>query len=259
MKKVTQTQLKLAKLAATLTFALFYQNANATLTSFSNGGKDLVYSSVSDVTWTKDGNLMSTLMRPYTREQWATLLSKASGNSDVQYTDFTTTGLTNWRGATAFINYLNSINYAGISSWRLPSQSNTTFGYVAASNGSNIGDELSELYYNELGSKGLFDVNGKFQPNLNGINDANNYFVNEKTESYWTGTSYAGNTLGAWIFSTKYGSQETQNKAVFYNYAWAISSGKVSAVPLPATVWLFAAGLTVVMGFVRYRRDRPQN
>ena len=47
-------------LTASLLLALAF-NAQASLTSYNASGVDLVFSSVSDVTWTKDGNLLQTL------------------------------------------------------------------------------------------------------------------------------------------------------------------------------------------------------
>ncbi len=34
-------------------------------------------------------------------------------------------------------------------------------------------------------------------------------------------------------------------------YAWAVKSGDVSAVPVPAAVWLFVSGLVGLVGFAR--------
>jgi hypothetical protein len=47
------------------------------------------------------------------------------------------------------------------------------------------------------------------------------------------------------------GDQGFHNKSIEY-YAWAVRSGDVvSAVPVPATVWLFGSGLIGLLGIAR--------
>ena len=66
-------------------------------------------------------------------------------------------------------------------------------------------------------------------------------FNNIQTDLYWL-TEYAPNPGTAWYFNMGYGGQGAQNKA-YENYAWAVQSGDISAVPVPAAVWLFGSGL----------------
>ena len=35
------------------------------------------------------------------------------------------------------------------------------------------------------------------------------------------------------------------------NYAWAVQSGDISAVPIPAAIWLFSSGLIGLIGLAR--------
>lgn len=60
MFKMSPPAIKSSFIAVTLALSAFSLSAHATLTSYTVNGTDLVYSSVSDVTWTKDANLLST-------------------------------------------------------------------------------------------------------------------------------------------------------------------------------------------------------
>lgn len=53
--------IKLTLVTMSLALSVFSLSAHATLTSYSNSGKGLVYSTVSGFTWTKDGNLLGSL------------------------------------------------------------------------------------------------------------------------------------------------------------------------------------------------------
>ncbi len=39
-------------------------------------------------------------------------------------------------------------------------------------------------------------------------------------------------------------------------YAWAVRPGDASAVPIPATVWLFGSGLIGLIGWARRKQGR---
>ncbi len=42
-----------------------------------------------------------------------------------------------------------------------------------------------------------------------------------------------------------------------YGYGWAVHSGDVSTVPVPAAVWLFGSGLLGLIGVARRKRANP--
>jgi hypothetical protein len=219
-------------------------DANAAgLNPYTINGVNLVYSSVSNVTWTQDANLFKTMygdnpnlvnlitgLTPnYNDPSW--------GNQDISdggaLDDFdTASGRLSWWGGIAFTNYLNSINYGGSNQWRLPT-SNAIFGY----NGTD-GNELGELFYGELGGTAG-----------NNIPDTAS-FINEQAYAYWSGTEYASYPNLAWIFITFDGYQDYNFKNLQF-YAWAVSPGQVSAVPVPGTVWLFGTGLVGLLGLKR--------
>jgi Protein of unknown function (DUF1566) len=212
-------------------------NAQASLTSYTGtDGAGLVYSSVSNVTWTQDANLFKTLydadnslisqiasVTPSYNDPWWGVQAIGDGGA---IDDFdTATGRLSWWGGIAFTHYLNSINYGGSNAWRLPI-SNAIDDY----NGT-AGNELGQLFYSELGGTA----------NNNIPNTAN--FTNEQASVYWSGTEYAPNPNDAWVFNTYYGYQHLNNK-FSQDYAWAVSPGQVAAaVPVPGAVWLMGSGL----------------
>lgn len=232
--------------------------ANAALTSYSSDGVDLVYSSVSDVTWTKDGNLLRTL---FAEQGFNKVVSAIIANSPrisntphifnstgiytLTASDFSSNGITSWYGAMAYVNYLNSINYAGSNKWTLPTVANTTIGYNTVTNGSTSGDELVELYYEELDSKA-----GSGQGF--GFKDPDNKFINERG-IYWSGTEYELYPTNAWLFNNNFGGQDIINKRGRF-YAWAFSLGQVVTVPEPANSTMLLAGLGLIAYATRQRK-----
>lgn len=255
--------IKTSLISAILGLSTYSLNAQATLTSYTANGVDLVYSSVSDVTWTKDGNLLGSLIAASidadgngTKDVIDAILALTpsiatqpipgylpDGIYNITSNELDNYGNTTWFGAVAFVNYLNSISYGGSNSWYLPTVETTIIGYNTDNNGFAKGDELVELYYQELGNPGA--------PVYYGFKDPLNKFINEG-RAYWSGTSYAPNPYDAWFLETWTGYQGI-NSDVFM-YAWAVTSGQISAVPAPAAAWLFASGLPIIAVAKRRRK-----
>jgi hypothetical protein len=220
-------------------------NANASLTSYTGiGGVGLVYSSVSNVTWTQDANLFKTLydannnlvnliaaVTPSYNDPW--MGTQVIGDGGASYNFDTATGALSWWGSLAFTNYLNSINYAGSNQWRLP-----TSNFIYAYNGT-AGNELGQLFYSELSGSA-----GNLIPNTSTFNNEQAYYA------YWSGTEYSSILPNAWYFSFVSGYQNYSSKGNKL-YAWAVSPGQVAAVPVPSAVWLMCSGL---LGLVNLRR-----
>ncbi len=217
-------------------------NAQASLTSYTGtDGAGLVYSSVSDVTWTQDANLFKTLYLSN-----ANLVSQIAavtptyndpnyGLQTIDAADFNTgNGRMSWWGAKAFVNYLNNINYGGSNQWRLPTVgSNLEPGYELTNN------ELSQLFYSELGGSAT-----------NIIPDSTT-FSNEEAFFYWLDTENALYASDAWSFDTFDGGYLGAGSKTNHFYAWAVSPGQVPAVPVPSAVWLMGSGL---LGLLRLKR-----
>lgn len=225
----------------------------------------MVYSSVSNVTWTADANLLGTMMttQGYTSVVNAIIAASStindtpngydtpanSGHHSVSASDFSSSnlGYTSWFGAMAFTKFLNSINYSGSDQWRLPSAGNNP-----QANFGQTGGELGQLYYIELhkapypapnfgilGSSTFSDTSGSVGP-----------FTNAHTWPYWSGTEYVPNPSTAWTFNNYSGGQDPVNKVTQY-YAWAVSPGQMPAVPVPSAIWLMGSGLLGVLSLKR--------
>jgi len=242
---------KLIMLATTLSLSAFSLNAQAKLTSITTSdGTELVYSSVSDVTWTKDANLLGTWLRSSTD-------ADGNGTTDIidaivqatynavpsyllpilkpqidQYVNaaaFNDIGTATWYGANAFVTYLNSINYGGSNQWYLPSHANN-------------GAEFAELFYDEFSGIAFSNI-----PNTN-------TFDNEQFGEYWLGTQYSSmNPDLAFVFDTGIGLQSDQFKNR-QSFVWAVTPGRISAVPEPESVVMMLVSLGLMAGVVRRKQ-----
>lgn len=243
--------IKKAILAASI--ALISFNAQATLTSYNANGVDVVYSSVSDVTWTKDGNLFKTLYASNSN-----LINDISAITPVFY-DTTwypqtinfddydaATGAMTWFGAKAFGNYLNSISYGGSKDWRLSSAGIDPFANldIAAPDA-----EMGQLYYTELGKKSSYaSPSGGY-----GIFGDNSYdttgdvgpFINVKANVYWTNEENKLSGVEGWFFNTRNGFQYEHPKTSQF-YAWFVTSGQIATVPEPENLAMLLAGLGLI-------------
>lgn len=236
-------------LAAGMLFSLVSLSAEASLTASLADAKSVVYSSVSNITWTGDANLLGTMMAsqgynavvnaiiaaspsiystPYN-----TPFGSSNGQHNVSSSDFfSSTGQASWFGAQAFVSYLNGISYAGSNQWALPSAGgNPHSGY------NQTGTQFGDLFYNELGGTAGFTI-----PNTS-------YFTNEirQNSPYWTGTEYASSGMYAWDFNISGGYQVSDFKSNI-SYVWAVTPGNITAVPVPSAIWLFGTGIVGLLG-----------
>ena len=105
---------------------------------------------------------------------------------------------------------------------------------------------MGNLFYNVLG--------GVAGQNIAVTHNANyDLFSNVISGSYWSSTEYAFDTGFAWIFNMNNGNQSFSVKSATYD-SWAVYSGDVSPVPVPAAVWLFSSGLLGLIGVARRKK-----
>jgi hypothetical protein len=102
------------------------------------------------------------------------------------------------------------------------------------------------MFYNVLGGVAFSDIDVTHNANYD-------LFSNIQT-AYWAGTERADATTSAWTFNFDGGEQRSFNKTVDVLYAWAVHDGDVSAVPIPATAWLFGSGLLGLVGIARRKK-----
>ena len=193
------------------------------------------YDDVADLTWLADANNAAT-----------------SG-----YAGADATGTMTWANANA---WAAQLTVGGVSGWRLPDtidvgNDGITYAdgkfYTGVDAGYNMTthSELSNLYYNVLGNLAEFDTSGnRFQAGW-GLQNTGP-FSNVQSRNYWSATEYAPKTYDAWLFGMGNGSQ-LGNSQFFPMHGWAVQSGDVSMVPVPAAVWLFGSGLLGLVGLAR--------
>ena len=213
------------------------------------GGTDYqaYYDDVGDLTWLADANYAMT-----------------SG--------YDADGLLTWAEANA---WAAGLSVGGVTGWRLPDTNpvngttyNSTFAFDGSTDvGYNISapgtvyagstaSELANMFYNVLGNTGYYDTSGV----TTGCTEPNYCLTNTgpfgkvSIRHYWSATEYARIPEWAWLFEMGTGYQLMFSKTV-YSSAWAVQSGDVSAVPVPAAVWLFGSGLIGLVGLARRKKS----
>ena len=208
-------------------------SADAALLSRMGGAA--YYDDVLDITWLADANYAQT------------------SGYDVD-------GMMSWDEAQAWVGSLNTNDYLGSSSWRLPGlidndSNGCDYSYDGTDCGYNVdtsGSELAHLFYETLDNLGWADTSGSAQTGWGLIETAD--FANIQAGYYWPGTEYATNVNLAWVFNMEYGFQDFGNKLNTF-YALAVADGDFGAtanvaVPVPASIWLFGSAL----GFLGWMR-----
>jgi len=190
------------------------------------------YDTTLDITWLADANAAGTRMT------WADANAWAAG-----------------------------LNVNGITGWRLPTMIDTgapgcDFSFSGGTDcGENVQtgsaattvySEMASLWYDTLGNLAYYGTAGNPpQPGWGLTNTGP--FSNLQSNAYWSGVEHALYTSEAWYFFTGTGLQSYLAKN-FIIYGWAVRSGDVSAVPVPAAVWLFGSGLIGLLGLARRKR-----
>ena len=193
------------------------------------------YDDVADLTWLADANAAA----GSAYDTW----SPGSGGM-------------NWADAN---DWAASLTIGGVGGWRLPDtidvgNDGPTFStfYQGVDYAYNITthSELSNMFYNVLGNSASFDTSGN--PQAGGLSNTGP-FSNLQPAWYWSATEFASNTTWAWIFDMTSGFQGESHKDS-HPVAWAVQSGDVGAVPVPAAAWLFGSGLLGLIGVARRKK-----
>jgi hypothetical protein len=195
-------------------FAFTTLSANAAL--FDNGG-GLIYDTVLDITWAQPDDV---------GRVWNDANSWASG--------LTLGGVSGWR-----LPYISVAAGAGPFA-DSPVDCNTA-GEVACRD-----NELGYMFYQNLGGT-------QGQPILNSSDPDLDLFPTLQSVDYWSGTETADPVGFAWEFDFGDGFQDEFGVSSGLG-SWAVHSGDVSAIPVPAAVWLFGSGLLGLVGMARRKK-----
>ena len=88
------------------------------------------------------------------------------------------------------------------------------------------------------------------------IHNANFYLFSDiQSDYYWLAEKYPPRTRDSWIFGFNIGNQSFDYAPRSY-YAWAVQSGDVSAVPIPAAAWLFISAIAGLAGAKRLSQSK---
>ncbi len=161
-----------------------------------------------------------------------------------------------------------NLNVNGVTGWRLPTMvdtgtsdcngrvySGTDCGYnvQTGSAATTVYSEMASLFYDTLGNLALYDTSGAYPQPGWGLTNTGPFF-DLVSYSYQDGYEFLDldlNLAGYFNFSNGY--QYRSNKTNSF-YALAVRPGDVSAVPVPAAVWLFGSGLMGLLGLAKRKR-----
>ncbi len=143
--------------------------------------------------------------------------------------------------------WADNLDFGGYSDWRLPG-----FSDVTRCTGSSCTDsELGHMYYTELAGPEGAGYRGISIGTIHNDNYA--LFSNLMTYFYWTGEEASPGSGGAWMFSYAHGIQNISNKNNRF-YAWAVRDGDITAVPVPAGLWLFGSAIVSLFSLGRRKQ-----
>lgn len=146
-------------------------------------------------------------------------------------------GLMNWADANG---WAAELNIAGVDGWRLADKGASCIGYNCTNS------VMGNLFYNVLGNTGgsLISNTGPFS--------------NVQSNFYWLASGWAADwddgSLWKDVFSMGDGEMSEGTRTTNY-YAWAVQSGDIGSVPIPAAVWLFSSGLIGLIGLARRKQS----
>jgi len=221
---------------------MFASTANAQLFERGmdvDGNHTMVYDDEYDLTWLADANYANT-----------------SGYNTTGSFPGQEGGAMTWLESTTWANNLviNDEIYGDISGWRLPSAYNAIsdpngdIGPINSSGPTNVyGSELAHM---TVLANSVFNVSFADPSITSGL------FSNIQSTMYWSGTSTSSENAWMTTFQGEVGFNYVYEMRdnMTSTYAWAVMSGDIAAVPLPAASWLFGPALAWLFSITKTRR-----
>lgn len=213
-----------------------------------DGVADAYYDTTLDITWLADANVAGNPLSWEEANAWVTGLN--------------INGVTGWRLPTN--TPINGTSYQIIDT----NNASTDFGYADSAGwvdaSGNPVSEMGHMFYVTLGNLGECtpndaDPTGCIQQagfgltNTGPFSNMTNPFSNFNSGlQYWSGSDW--NPTYGWLFDFSSGLQFFFDRTDSAFFAWAVRSGDVGTVPVPAAVWLFGSGLVGLLGIARHKR-----
>ena len=204
--------MKLQILIAISTIILISNTVNAALLERLNGRA--YYDDDSNLTWLADASY-----------------SNISGGEEIM----------DWASANEWVTHLS---VGGVGGWRLPSALNSD-GTGPCSGYDCTDSELGNMFYNVLGGVAYSHISTTHNSNYDLFSN-----LGPGPLHFWSETERADHATSVWTFRFDTGEQRSFNKSESF-YAWAVQTGDIAAVPIPATLWLFLSGLLGLISFAR--------
>jgi hypothetical protein len=203
------------ELLSAVLFTFITASANAALVSRLGGAA--AYDDVLDITWVANAALSG-------KDNWDNQVAWASG-----------------------------LNYLGFDDWRLASMSVAAGVPTGTATSVVACDSATEVACrdNELGYMFYQNMNGVLGNDKTGDQTVDGVLLTDVQSFYWSGTEL--DSFNAWFSLFGGGRQHRSDKGGLL-FGWAVRSGDVSAVPVPAAVWLFGSGLIGLVGLARCKR-----
>ena len=146
-------------------------------------------------------------------------------------------GIVDWWSA---MTWAENLEFGGYSDWRLPSM--------------DVDGDGSFVNCREPGisAAACSDNEYDYMWHINQIHASTpGVFQNISTEHYWSGTENPVFPSLAYLLNFDTGFRGTTSKITLNRDAWAVRNGDVSAIPVPASVWLLGSGLIGLAGVAR--------
>jgi len=179
------------------------------------------------------------------------ILPATAGGTDWQafyddQLDISWTAIANINGSDTWGNqdaWVAGLDIDGVTGWRLPSMD---------VNGDNTavtcGSDQAACKDNEYGHLYFYGAGTVFESGITASSPGP--FTNLTGTWYWAGTSALGFQRDLFRFNVGVNGGDSGGSWA----AWAVHSGNVGAVPVPAAVWLFGSGLLGLVGMARRKK-----